>query len=287
MTEGGAATALQAFSSGFLNQNWDIYFRNALVRGQPGPVQETSGAALAASRASERNRPRQLSASTCRNACSCEKHRGACDVNYKMEGSIAVLPAKQLQGIAVQAARSGVPLTAMRLLKALAVRCARDADALMHVCTALHVQNDFFILYGRLHCCYDIDEFFELFACVQRAYGTRVFSNVTYCGVTNCVCVVTLYRVCVFRVVARDVSVVRTFVTREVNVRGDQSLMDDIRDYVALMQALPLPPGAEAAELLLPALTLQDLPLNTAIMDRAGALQELREVLSPLHPPPQ
>ena len=51
--------------------------------------------------------------------------------------------------------------------------------------------------------------FFALFACV---HGTRVFSDVTCCGVSNCVCVVTLYRVCVFRVVAGVVSVVRTFV---------------------------------------------------------------------------
>jgi hypothetical protein len=48
---------------------------------------------------------------------------------------------------AKQAARSGEPLTAMLLLKALAVRCARDPDALLkfllHVCTALHVHNKF------------------------------------------------------------------------------------------------------------------------------------------------
>ena len=203
----------------------------------------------------------------------------------KMEAliaSIEVVSPPRLQGIAALAARSGEPLTAMRLLQALGVRCGRDPDALMHVCTALHARNDFCTLYRCLHCCVNSDAFFAFFACVQRAYGTRVFSNVTYCGVSNCVCVVTLYRVCVFRVVARDVSVVRTFVTREVNVRGDKSLMDDIRDYVALMQALPLPPGAEAAELLLPALTLQDLPLNTAIMDRAGALKELKEVLYPM-----
>ena len=66
-------------------------------------------------------------------------------------------------------------------------------------------------------------------------------------------------------------------------MNGDGSI-DDIRDHVARMQALPLPPGAEAAELLLPALTPQVLPLNAAITDRAGALKELKEVLSPLHP---
>ena len=100
----------------------------------------------------------------------------------------------------MQAARSGVPLTAMRLLKALAVRCARDANALMHVCTALHVHNDFRTLYGRLHCCLDVDEFFALFACVQHAYGTRMFCGLTFNNVPICVCVVTMCRVCVFRV---------------------------------------------------------------------------------------
>jgi hypothetical protein len=196
-----------------------------------------------------------------------------------MEGSIAVLPAKQLQGIAVQAARSGVPLTAMRLLKALAVRCARDADALMHVCTALHVQNDFFILYGRLHCCYDIDEFFELFACVQHAYGTRVFRGLTFDNVHNCVCVVTMCRVCVFRVDGRVVSVLRQQVMRDVNV-NDFAAHIDVAAHIAHLRALPSPSGE-----LLPALPLQVLPFRGTIPDRAGALQELREVLSPLHPP--
>jgi hypothetical protein len=119
---------------------------------------------------------------------------------------------------------------------------------------------------------------------VQNAYGTRVFSNVTFCGASNCVCVVTLYRVCVFHVVAGDVSVVRTFVTREVNVRGDDGLPPSICDHVARMQALPLPHGAEAAELLPPALTPQDMPLNAAIPGRAGARKELKKS-SPLCTP--
>jgi hypothetical protein len=127
--------------------------------------------------------------------------------------------------------------------------------------------------------------FFALFACVQHAYGTRVFSGVTCCGEPNCVCVVTMYRVCVFRVVDGVVSVVRTFVTREMYVRGDDRLPTRIRDYVARMQALPLPPGAEAAELLLPVLSPQVLPLHAAIPDwGTGALNELKEVLSFLHP---
>jgi hypothetical protein len=189
-----------------------------------------------------------------------------------------------LQGIAALAARSGEPLTAMRLLQALAVRCARDPAARMHVCTALHARNDFCTLYIRLHCCVNSDAFFALFAEAQRAYGTRVFSGVTFRGVYNCVCVVTMYRVCVLRVVAGNVSVVRAFVTREVNVRGADALFAPcILDHIARMQALPLPPGAE--ELLLPALTSQVLlPLSAAILDRAGALEELMEVLSPLHP---
>jgi hypothetical protein len=192
--------------------------------------------------------------------------------------------AHQLQGIAALAARSGEPLTAMRLLQALAVRCARDPVALMHVCTALHARNDFCTLYHRLHCCVNSNAFFELFACVQHAYGTRVFSGETCNGVSNCVCVVTMYRVCVFRVVDGNVSVVSTFATREVNERGDDALFAPyILQHIAHMQALPLPPGAE--ELLLPALTPQVLlPPEVAISDRAGALKELKEVLSPLHP---
>ena len=172
----------------------------------------------------------------------------------------------------------------MRLLQALAVRCARDPAARMHVCTALHARNDFCTLYLRLHCCVNSDAFFALFACVQHAYGTRVFSGEKFDGVSNCVCVVTMYRVCVFRVVAGNVYVVSTFVTREVNERGADALFAPyILHHIARMQALPLPPGAE--ELLLPALTPQVLlPPEVAISDRAGALKELKEVLSPLHP---
>ena len=83
------------------------------------------------------------------------------------------------------------------------VRCARDPAALMHVCTA---RNDFCTLYRCLHCCVNSDDFLALFACVQHAYGTRVYSGLTCDGVRNCVCVVTMYRVCVFRVVAGVVS---------------------------------------------------------------------------------
>ena len=179
--------------------------------------------------------------------------------------SIADLPAEQLQGIAVQAARSGVPLTAMRLLKALAVRCALDADALMHVCTALHVQNDFFILYGRLHCCFDIDEFFALFACVQRAYATRMFCGLTFNNVPNCV--VTMCRVCVFRIDARVVYVVRQQVTRDVNA-SDFAAHIDVAAHIAYLQALPSPSGE-----LLPALPRQVLPLSGPIPGRVWIVQ--------------
>jgi hypothetical protein len=199
--------------------------------------------------------------------------------------SVDFVSPPRLQGIAALAARSGEPLTAMRLLQALVVRCARDATALMHVCTALHARNDFCTLYFRLHCCPHINDVFALFACVQRAYGTRVFSNMTFRGMSNCVCVVTLYRVCVFHVVAGDVNVVRASVTHEVNVHDDDDLPSRIRVYVKQMQALPLPLGAEAAELLLPVFSIQALPVSNTVLDRAGALKELHEVLFPLHPP--
>ena len=105
-----------------------------------------------------------------------------------------------LQRVAALAARSGEPLTAMRLLHALAARCALDPEARMHVCTALHVHNNFRTLYERLHACFTLDDFVELFECVQHAYGTRVFRDVTCNHVPNLVRVVTMYRVWVIHV---------------------------------------------------------------------------------------
>ena len=66
--------------------------------------------------------------------------------------------------------------------------------------------NNLYILHTCLFRYIDVADFFALFAEAQRAYGTRVFSGVTFRGVPNRVCVVTMYRVCVFRVVAGVVS---------------------------------------------------------------------------------
>ena len=84
--------------------------------------------------------------------------------------------------------------------------------------------------------------------------------------------------VCVFRVDAIVVSVVRQQVTRDVNV-SDFAAHIDVAAHIEYLQALPSPSGE-----LLPALPRQVLPFSGPIPGRAGALQELREVLSPLHP---
>jgi hypothetical protein len=220
-----------------------------------------------------------------------------CEV--KMEAlvtyDIAGLPAQDLQLVAVQAARSGDPLTALNLIKELAVRCARDPAALMHVCTALNVHNNFCTLYSLLHCCVDYVDLFALFAEAQHAYGTRVYTNVTCNGVKHCVCVVTLYRVCVFSVRDGVAAVVCQFVTRDVNtaidVRGGSVLCMPLADaaqilsYIAALHALPSPTANETAHLVLPAFQLQPSRRPTTVArNRADALDELYKV--PLPPSP-
>jgi hypothetical protein len=193
--------------------------------------------------------------------------------------SIKDLPACQLQRVAAQAARCGDPLTAMRMLHALAVRCARDYDALMHVCTALHLHNDFCTLYSLLHCCYDFDDFFALFAEAQRAYGTRVFSGVTCNDEQRCVCVVTLYRVYVFRV----------------NGEGVVSVVSDVNlcvlppraiAHIEKLRALPMPSKALEEQMLYPAFQRVIPALDAPIPPTAeGAREELDQV-SELHRTP-
>jgi hypothetical protein len=51
-------------------------------------------------------------------------------------------------------------------------------------------------LFTLLDCCFDPDDFFALFACVQHAYGTRVYSGVTCNGAMNCVCDTCVLRQC-------------------------------------------------------------------------------------------
>lgn len=76
------------------------------------------------------------------------------------------------------------------------------------------MHNDFYTLYTLLNRCIDVDDFFALLACAQHAYGTRVYSGLTCDGVSNCVCVVTMYRVCVFQVDGVDVTVMHYIVLR-------------------------------------------------------------------------
>jgi len=212
--------------------------------------------------------------------------------------SIPHMPAPQLQRVATRAARCGEPLIAMHLLKALAVRCAGDSEALMHVCTALNVDNDFYTLYTLLNCCIDCDDFFALFACVQHAYGTRVYRGVACNGVINCVCVVTMYRVCVLSVDGAVVTVLHNIVLRDVDVREDDGCV------VCGALSWAQPPAGVVREILV----LQDRPLpadlpplvyppfqrrvllawDAPILDAASALKELHEVPpppAPLHLP--
>jgi len=83
-----------------------------------------------------------------------------------------------------------------------------------------------------LNCCVDCADFFALFAEAQRAYGTRVFCDMLCNDVMNCVCVVTLYRVCVFRVDAGVVSVLHDLAKRDVNVLGDLRMLSQHGIYV-------------------------------------------------------
>jgi hypothetical protein len=164
-----------------------------------------------------------------------------------MEASIDELPALQLQAIAVQAARTVQPLAAMRLLQALAVRCARDADARAVVCTALNVQNDFYSVYSLLFRCIDAHDLVALFACVQRAYGTRVDIA------QQCVRVDNAYLRCAF------------------HINGKQILCSG--DVVMLCDECP---GALLSLVQRPLLSY-----NSSIPDMVGARKELKEVSSP------
>jgi hypothetical protein len=215
-----------------------------------------------------------------------------------MEALLHAIPdmaVQELDRVAVQAARSGDPLTALNLIKELAVRCARDPAALMHVCTALNVHNNFCTLYSFLHCCVDYRDLFALFAEAQHAYGTRVYDDVTYRDVPHCVCVVTLYRVCVLSVHDRVAAVLCEFVTRDVNVDvnvhgGSVLCMPPTQAarillHIAALNELPSPNAREQAHLVLPAFQLQP-PRRPKLgqREKAAALDELHEVLLPPSP---
>jgi hypothetical protein len=164
-----------------------------------------------------------------------------------MEASIDTLPAPELQVIAVQAARTVQPLAAMRLLKRLAARCADDADARMYVCTALNVQNDFYTLYALLFRVLDARDLVALFACAQRAYGTRVDIA------QRCVRVENAYLRCAFCIDGKKVV-----------CSGD---VEVLREEC---------PGA-----LLSLVQRPLVPYDSPIPDMAGARKELQEVSSP------
>jgi hypothetical protein len=193
----------------------------------------------------------------------------------------------------------------MRLLHTLAVRCALDPEARMHVCTALHVHNNFRTLYERLHACFTLDDFVELFECVQHAYGTRVFRDVTCNHVPNLVCVMTMYRVWVFHVDAdHDICTDHNVMLRGVNVHivdaisvvcGALSIscpsagMAD--SMLQCMQALQVAPTTLALEeqLLYPAIRRAMLQFDEGMPSTpAGAREELIQVGTPfslsLHP---
>ena len=130
-----------------------------------------------------------------------------------MDANIAVMAAPLLQRVAWLAARITHPLAGMRLIRALAVRCATDRTALMHVCTALHLNNDFFTLHRLLHCMLHPFDLFVLFGEAQRAYGTRVTCDVSYQGLLHCVHVVNMYRDCVYHVADGVVTCIHETVT--------------------------------------------------------------------------
>ena len=77
---------------------------------------------------------------------------------------------------------------------------------------------NFRTLYVLLHCCVDSHKLFALFAEVQHAYGTRVYTDVTCHKFQHCVCVVTMYRVCVLSVHDGVAAVLCELVTHDVNV---------------------------------------------------------------------
>ena len=70
----------------------------------------------------------------------------------------------------------------------------------MHVCTALNVQNDFYTLYSLLFRFIDARDLVALFACAQRAYGTRVDI------VQHCVRVENAHLRCLFRIDGKKLS---------------------------------------------------------------------------------
>jgi hypothetical protein len=108
--------------------------------------------------------------------------------------------------------------------------------------------------------CIDVADFFALFAEAQRAYGTRVFSDVTFRGVSNCVCVVTMYRVCVFSVVETVVTVLHDVNARDALPDLHTLLPSHCASIVAQLnhlQSLPSPTEAESARSVLPDFRLQ------------------------------
>jgi hypothetical protein len=157
----------------------------------------------------------------------------------------------------------------------------------------MHVGNDLYTLITLLHRCVDAADHFALFACAQHAYGTRVYSGVTCDGVSNCVCAVTMYRVCVVHVVdAFAVSLMHNIVLREVDVLcsadgrvvlfGGVSLQPPVvaamLQHMAELQALHIPQHLEAT-LQYPPFQRQILSPDAQIPDSAaGALKELYEV---------
>jgi hypothetical protein len=120
--------------------------------------------------------------------------------------------------------------------------------------------NNLYILHTCLFRYIDVADFFTLFAEAQRAYGTRVFSDVTFRGVSNCVCVVMMYRVCVFSVVETVVTVLH-----DVNARDARDLHTmlplshcaSIDAHLSNLQSLPSPTEAESARSVLPDFRLQ------------------------------
>ena len=165
----------------------------------------------------------------------------------------------------------------------------------MHVCTTLNVHTNFCTLYSLLHRCVDYLDLFVLFAEAQHAHGTRAYTDVTCHDVQHCVCVVTMYRVCVLSVHDGVAAVLCEFVTRDVNVDvnvlgGSVLCMPPTQAarillHIAALNELPSPNAREKAHLVLPTFQLQP-PRRPTLgqRDKAAALDELHEVLLPPSP---
>jgi hypothetical protein len=172
----------------------------------------------------------------------------------------------------------------------------------MHVCTALHVRNDFCKLYERLHACFTPEDFLELFECVQHANGTRVFRDVTCNDVPNRVCVVTMYRVWVFHVgIDHNICTHPDVVLRAVNVHivdassvvcggvsiscPSAGMADSMLHCMHALQVAPITP-ALAEQLLYPAIQRVILPFGDRMPSTpAGAREELIQVSTPFSLP--